>query len=505
MRNRGSQVLILLVATLAALPAMAYEGGTTHAGITSEAILASRLHTFLRREHGLNLGLFTRLKLSSANMVARDARKLKHHLIRLDPGGGFRPDARGGMPAAGWVLAGSVLADVPSSANRNHFYSPVLRTGLDQPNLLLGSAVRFLATLEGGDTVREFFTATGFDLTGTSAVKWIRSADNPRSRDRFYKHLADSVAADTPTRRQHSLAMALMVMGDLLHTLQDMASPTHVRNDFASGHLQRLGRSSFNRGSAYERHVASAYGQHGIPAYRGPAIKRGQLEHFFSSPGWNGLADITNLEHFSPGTIPGPVKVLRDTDQTELHQRLVKRLPMAKPVLPPFSLSCASRKVCYLKGQRGQLVAYRVDSRGRLRFFLDSKCFAASARALLPLAVGYSTGLVDHLLRGRVSVTHSGGEVRVKNLGAPLTAARVRILAQDASGKRTQLAAPAAKLPAARGAVLATAKVQAKGAAEIVVLVEGKDKLGAPLVATARVALAGPASQPASMPTGGTK
>ena len=259
MSSRLHRVLILLVVALTAIPASAYEGGTTHAGITSEAMLASRLHTFLRREHGLSLGLFTRLKLSSANMITRNARKLRHHLIRLDPAGGFRPDAMGGMHAAGWVLAGSVLADVPSSANRNHFYSPVLRGGLAQPNLLLGAAVRLMATLEGGDTVREFFTATGFDLTGASAVSWISSPDNSRSGASFYRHLAESVAAAEPGRRTHSLAMALMAMGDLLHTLQDMASPTHVRNDFVQGHLQRLGRNSMNRGSAYERHVAAVY------------------------------------------------------------------------------------------------------------------------------------------------------------------------------------------------------------------------------------------------------
>ena len=501
----SSRVVILLVACLAAAPAQAYEGGTTHAGITSEAVLASRLHTFLRREHGLNLGLFTRLKLSSANMVKRDARRLKHHLIRLDPAGGFRPDAKGGMHAAGWVQAGSVLADIPSSANRNHFFSPVLRSGLAQPNLLLGSVVRMVATLEGGDTVREFFTATGFDLTGPSAVKWISSPDNPRSRDRFYAYLTDSVTASDPARRQHSLAMALMSMGDLLHTLQDMASPTHTRNDFASGHLQRLGRSSFNRGSAYERYTAAVHGQHGIPSYTGPAIKRARLEHYFSSPTWNGLADITNLQHFSPGTIPAPVMVLRDTNQKELHQRLVKRLPMSRPALPAFDLSCASRRTCHLKGRHGQLVAYNIDARGRLRFFLDRQCFASSAKALLPLAVGYSTGLVNHLLRGRVGLQRSGDEVLVKNLGAPLAKATVRILAQDASGKRTQVSAPTATLPAASGAILAKATVAAKNAVALVVLVEGKDDQGAPLVATANVLLVQPASQPASIPAGRTE
>ena len=75
MNNRRSIVCgLLLITVLWALPAAAYEGGTTHAGITSEAVLASRLHTFLRREHGLGLGLFTHLKLSSAQMVPREAR-----------------------------------------------------------------------------------------------------------------------------------------------------------------------------------------------------------------------------------------------------------------------------------------------------------------------------------------------------------------------------------------------------------------------------------------------
>lgn len=490
----------LLVAVWATPRAHAFEGGTTHAGITAEALLGSRLHAFLRREHGLSLGLFSRLKLSSSNMVKREARVLRHHLVRLDPTGGFRPDARGGLHAAGWVMAGSVLADVPSSTNRHHFYSPVLKKGLDQPNLLLGTMTRFVATLEGGDTVRELFTATGFDLTGDSAPSWIKSPTNPRSADRFYAHLADSVSAESPRRRQHSLAMALMAMGDLLHVLQDMASPSHVRNDFVKGHMQRLGRSSFNRGAAFERYVASVYGQHGIPSYEGPAIQRARLAHYFSSPRWDGLADVTNLAHFSPGNLPAPVKVLRGADPKELHGRLAKRLPMSKPALPAFDLACASRGVCHLKGKLGAMAAYRIDRKGRLRFFLDRTCHASSAGHLLPLAIGYSAGLVDHLLRGRVTLERKGDDLKVLNLGAPLKDARVTVLAQDAAGKRTRLVSPAAKLPAARGAVLASAKVTVAGATELIVLVRGKDSLGEPLVATARLALA-PASQPASQHT----
>ena len=33
--------------------------------------------------------------------------------------------------AVGWLLAGSVLADVPGTHNRHHYYSPVLKRGLD--------------------------------------------------------------------------------------------------------------------------------------------------------------------------------------------------------------------------------------------------------------------------------------------------------------------------------------------------------------------------------------
>ena len=196
MSSRTTKLLAtsLVLAALAAPSAHAFEGGTTHAGLTAEAVLGSRLHVFLRHELGMSLGLFSRLKLSSAKMVKREARLLRHHLIRLDPAGGFRPGAKGGLHAAGWVMAGSVLADVPSSTNRHHFHSPVLKKGLDQPNLLLGTLTRFVATLEGGDTVRELFTATGFDLTGDSAVSWIASPMNPRSLGSFYSHLANSVS-----------------------------------------------------------------------------------------------------------------------------------------------------------------------------------------------------------------------------------------------------------------------------------------------------------------------
>ncbi len=469
-----------------------YEPGTTHAGLTAKALMASHLHQTLRQDFGLELGAFSHLELHSPSISRRELHQLHKGFKRFDPSGGYRPDQRNGQGAALWLLAGSVLEGTPASAEKDHFYSPTLKKGLDDHRPLLSTLLRLLATFEGGDSARRLFTGTGFSLTGASALKGITAKDDPRSIQAFYKHLSAAGKQQDPRQRSHHLALALLGAGRMLHRLQDMASPTHVRNDFVTGHLERLGKSNLLRGSAYEHLVALAYGQHALPRYRGAPIKRKHLLDFFASPDADGLADLTNQEHFSPGTLPPPVEVLKGTDVKELRERLTRGMPLPRPVLGKIDLRCARERTCYQRGVSGPRLAYRVKS-NQLRFYLDSRCYTATARRLLPLAVGYSTGLINYLLRGRLVLKLDQDELQIINAGIPLSAAKGALFLEDAQGRRELLAPLQLKLPGQRKQLLATFSLPTPlpkaGIKRLIVLIEGSDLNKQPLVATGQVSL----------------
>ena len=483
-----SACLIVLCAGVPRI-ARAYEGPGTHAGLTTEAALASRLHNFLRNELGLGLGLFARLQLQGEAMDSRVHRLLQFDLGKLDHGGGYRPDQKDGQFAMAWTQAGAVLAEMPASENRHHFLCPATGQGLNDPRPVTGWLLGLLATIEGGDTVRQFFTGTGFDLTGKLATDWLFSPNNPHGVLAYNSHMAAAISEPEPERRGHHLALALINLGAMLHVLQDMASPTHVRNDFARGHLEKLGAGSMNRGAAYERYVARQYGRLGLPKFKGEAIKRGSLRHYFHSPKWDGLADLTHLGHFSPGTIPNTTSLPTSAQGLAgLQQRLTRGLPFQEPALGKLDLACAAKKTCYLRapGSKRPLLAYRVGSKRELMFRLDQRIYAAAARELLPRAVGFSAGLINHLLRGQVDLSLKTAEqVEVVNKSADLASGRARIFAEDDKGKRTLLGEQNLDKPIKAGAHLAVLQVKIPmGTKKLVALLEGIEAAtGDPLVA----------------------
>jgi len=484
--------LTVLVGIGQPMTASGFEPTPTHPGLTAPAMLASKLHTALR-SWGWQLGLFETLRLDPGELSRRDFNRLRRDLLRLDPAGGYAPNAEQRLRAAGWTMAGSVLAQRPASLNRNHFYCPALRAGLDDPVPFVGTLLGLLAVIDGADTVRELFTGTGFDLTGKPAPEWVLSGDSPWSVNTFHQALATSVSAPTLRKRQHHLAMALLSLGAVLHVLQDMASPTHVRNDFRVGHLQQLGSTFLNRGSVFERYVSRRFGQFGIPRYRGKPIQRNRTRDFFTNKSWSGLADITTVHHFSPGTVPPPIQVLHDADPDELRRRLQGKLQLAKPALGPIDFACLRRQArCHIKGPHGPQLAFSIDRDHRLSFFLDGRCHFAAARHLLPLAIGFSTGLINHLIRARIALKDNSEGLELLNNGVAISSGRARIFVEDKGGNRRPLQTIKLGLPAEPGASLARFRpILPASAHALVVLLVGQDRLGEPLVAATRHVLTG--------------
>ncbi len=142
MKRLAAIVLALGIAT----PALAWEPSSTHAGLTEQAALASRLHKRLVTL-GFNGGLFEPLTIPPA-----DAPKLIEAIKLLSPTHGAVPDARGRQVALGWLAAGAALADVPAKHGANHFFDPATKKAMMKSSNENVKAIRKPATIEGASS-----------------------------------------------------------------------------------------------------------------------------------------------------------------------------------------------------------------------------------------------------------------------------------------------------------------------------------------------------------------
>ncbi|HVU49122.1 MAG TPA: hypothetical protein VHL80_00450 [Polyangia bacterium] len=455
-------------------PARAYDPATTHAGLTERSVLASGLHQVLSRRLGRPLGLFEPLRLREADVGEAEARSLRGRLGALDPSGGYRPAADGVASALSWVVAGSVIAGTPAERGRNLFYDPSRGTGLGGAGDAAAFSHAMRALFDDG-TFRALATGTDFNLTGLPATEWLASPDNDVGLPAFTSALDAAVSAPDPAARGTALARALLALGGTLAVLQDAGEPAHVRNDFAGAYLGGGGDNPFDRSSAFERFVADRYGRLGLPA-AAPPVARPTVMAYITAADRQGLADRTQRRFFSAGTLPEDAIVDRDTSAVEVMRDARGSLAYGLPRLPRLELRALGERRYAFEGPRRLLAYERVP--GRVRFFLDDAVYADTARVLLPEIAAYGAGLVDHLFRVELAISAKDGAVTVEARGASgALDGRVRVYAEDARGRRTELGAGA--LVGSDGAARVTVAVAPpSGTRRLAAVLRGRDAAG---------------------------
>jgi hypothetical protein len=432
---------VILVGTLAAAPARAYDPATTHAGLTERAALASTLHKVLARRLGRPLGLLEPLQIYSKYLEPSARRTLWARLQALDPAGGYRPGADGSASALAWLVAGSVLSKTPPERGRNHFFDPSTRKGLDDSSGLAGFAHELRLSFDEGASVREMATGTAFDLTGRSSLDWIASPANDAGLPALLNHLERSVTAPEAAERESGLVRALLALGGILAVLEDAGDPAYVRNDFRGAFLRRQSASSWDEGSAYERYVSSRYGRSGLPA-PAPTVRRPNLESYFTGADGEGLADRTQRRFFSAGTIPQDPPVDPAMNTRDVLRLTRESLAYPQPGVPELSLKDLGEKHYLVQDGRKALAYVRVP--GRVRFFLDDAIHADTARTVLPEIGGYAAGLLDHLLRAGLQVQASGGKATITLEGTTVVGeGKLRVFGDDVTGARREIGSAA--------------------------------------------------------------
>jgi hypothetical protein len=452
--------LAAALALMTATPALAWEPSTTHAGLSEQAALASKLHKRMV-SLGFTGGLFEPLTIPPA-----DAPKLIEALKLLSPSHGAVPDARGRQIALGWIAAGAALADIPAKHGANHFFDPLTKRGWSEPDR------GFLSSLT--DKVREVIGRAGLPSRGVPAPEWVTHKDNPFNAAHFYEQYGKAVSAQTPGERSRHMAAALVAAGAILHTLGDLGAPSRVRGDMAA-HLEPLGGGPDDLGSRFERIAALAYGRLGVPA-PSRVVTRTRIRDFFSTTDGQGLADLVARSYFSPNTLPARTRI---GDKT-----FSPKLARPQPTVPArLNLMAATRdEGTMMRDKAGVCLArYRVEH-GAVEFWMDDECMLEQVTAVLPEVSAFETGLLEFLLRGELDIK-IGSDVVVSGTG--LGAGTVDILVEDGRGVRTSLASVTTKPGQTE---LARVGAPASGA-RVVAVYRGIDAQGEQIVAVGAMPL----------------
>lgn len=471
MRSLCFFTAIAILATASPNHSRAWEAATTHAGLTEQAAMGSRLHQRLRNQFGIERGLFAALTVPPA-----DAPELFKVLRTLNPTHGYVPDARGRLLAIGWLAAGSVVADMPPAHAVHHFFDPQSKKGLSDDALgSAGEGVRHrIGTRRAGERLIR---------NGMSAIEWITHPENPMNVDGFIEQYVKAVTTGTPAERARHTAGALLAAGALLHVLQDMGSPSHVRNDLGA-HVQVIGNDNFDVGSRFERLAALAYGRLGVPAVA-QAAEASSLQAFFSTDKHEGLADRTAQLWFSANTVPGDIRLRPGTGTSALKEPLAASLKRPYPA-PTVHIDLDTARApdgVRLVDDRGVCVAnYRVLD-NMLSWQIDDLCAAEQIAVILPEVGAYSAGMLDFLFRGVIEIQVQNKQVVATAAGADFGAGTVEVFWDDARGVRQKIGETTTLEKADTGQSIVGLNKTPKGARALAVVYKGVDQAGQPLVA----------------------
>jgi len=235
--------------------------------------------------------------------------------------------------ATEWIVLGSINEDIPDCRASNHFHNPRnnlpwTESGLTDQNSFINSICKSTQYPPEAITSNVHWATrysnpapygSKLDLTGNGS-------DWDGARRDFYTYLtgrsynSSQPAVTTENVRNMHLAWALEDLGKVIHLLQDMGVPSHVRNDFLA-HLEWKGITSSNLLHAtqwtYERFEDWVKNNNGLIASASSInLAEKTITNFWDTNNYDGanpdislnadligLAEYTNINFVSENTV----------------------------------------------------------------------------------------------------------------------------------------------------------------------------------------------------------
>jgi hypothetical protein len=337
-----------------------------------------------------------------------------------------------------WLRDGSTIEDIPDCRAVNHFHNPLLswnQSGMSDAPWYVNTYCTSWSPYFSNIT-----WATGFLTAPPNGQKATFSTDPgyaPNTWD--YARLAYfwALTADSKDMREHNFAVTFQALGKVLHLLQDVSVPAHVRNDFSS-HLTFTGFCDpfgvcyyinlftwFN--NPFEYYVLAYNNLIDTAGSSPPTFQNPLLTDFWDTGQYSGanpskslsqgLAEYTNANYFSNETIPNnnpstghvfPFPVLDSVnyqicEDYEPYGTNTRKYISREVVCPPVT---EARTVDHFAAvslkNKAQLITN--GNIASLKLELDDNVHNTYAKNLLPPSIGYSAELLNYFFRGRMEV-----------------------------------------------------------------------------------------------------
>ncbi len=436
----SNKIFVLTLCCLAvfATDAVAFDDDVTHPNMTSRAIKASALPDYVVSNLGISEGIYRTVTMTSS------------YQNPLDPNNQMSVTKT--QTIIEWLLAGSIEEDSPMCRATNHFHNPLKTWSISQMSddtysrALIARNVCNSTGWSADQRKSNVVWATGLNENGTPASIQENTTASPSSpntwqkaRGYFYKALTEQLDID----RQTNLAKTFQAVGQVLHLLEDMAVPAHVRNDFQSHTVFTGAQISFitawfnNRFEKYVKDkdttiMLNASISH--PEFVGTQ----KLTDFWDTLRYRnsynagapnptltlsnaGLAEYTNANFVSDSTIFADNDLLHKFPYPSLATSVT-----TTSLLTTDQLSGIQKKREYYwkaaDGESGYLLAGKsffkfeadrisaVNPNETIHITkwippMDDKVHADYAARLIPRAIGYSAALLDYFFRGTLEIS----------------------------------------------------------------------------------------------------
>jgi hypothetical protein len=275
----------------------------------------------------------------------------------------------------------------------------------------------------------------------------------------------NALTAELPTVREVELARTFLMLGHVIHLIQDMGVPEHTRNDWHVG----LPLIPAGTPSIFESHISGREPKFVIDTYPPPRFD--QLRHFWSTGDGRGLAEFTNRNFVSKDTVFEALEegaVGRDPRTGHVYPSPQLRLALREDVdiatLPDPPRGLSGRVTFFLRHVDDRVTGEVLEDRRMVSFSLFDAALERrgakpiftvnryvvddAASLLLPRAVGYSAALLDYFFRGRLDGDVVAADplnpdhVRFDGRNASseaLAGGTLTLYGEDAAGVRTRL------------------------------------------------------------------
>lgn len=288
---------------------------------------------------------------------------------------------------------------------RNHFYDPLTGLGLQ------GVSIPFFT----------IYASPDWALANTRTI-----SDQQFSFVDARSYLYQALTATNQADHDKYFGLTFQTLGQVIHHIQDMAQPQHVRNDVHCDnvlcYLIRLKKNT----SRYEKYTDLPGIRNSLPFGGYPAVTMDATRNYWHTPDGQGIADYTNRGFVSAGTnfdtttysSPNAASAIAHDENanTLLQQAGLPIPPECQPPASPCTMTFYRTTVhdSYLSAdetndrtstwsifdQDLKVVGKPVYSLNRFNFYTEYPL-------LISKAVGYSAGLINYFFRGKLEAQNA--------------------------------------------------------------------------------------------------